>query len=272
MNSTEEANSETIGLDNSKKNDSILALTLLVGAVIIVIFVLYNIWRSRTGQTKDNQRKRSSFTPPHQRADYLEAKNKLDITIPEQRDHLRKLLMKRALHTVPLIMTLQNDGSSIDRLYKKGMLTDDMHFHARELKAFIDQEIEEVSAEADLLAEGWSQAVWQQALQIQRVIQKQIDGKGSSAGEEEEEGEDATGESNEDSASQRAAEAKKAEANAKKREKAKERAKKLAALKDIGMPSAEEVAAELIEQEEKEKAAQGSAGKVGGKGKKTTKK
>lgn len=85
------------------------------------------------------------------------------------RDNLRKLLIKRALKAIPLILSLQNEGQSIDRLYKKGMLTDDMHFRVKELKAFVDQEYQDVQAEANELMEGWGEHVWQQAMQTHVV-------------------------------------------------------------------------------------------------------
>lgn len=88
---------------------------------------------------------------------------------PLVRDNLRKLLTKRALKAIPLILSLQNEGQSIDRLYKKGMLTDDMHFRVKELKAFVDQEYQDVQAEANELMEGWGEHVWQQAMQTHMV-------------------------------------------------------------------------------------------------------
>jgi hypothetical protein len=185
-----------------------------------------------------------------------------------QRDMLKKLLMKRAIQTIPIIMLLQNEGSSIDRLYKKGMLTDDMHFKAKELRTFVDQEVQDVQFEADELAEGWGQVVWQQAMQFHRTIQKQAESKAEEIRSVEDE-------------------KKKAEAA---RRKEKERAKKLAALREarpaeempssstaqasavvrVGVEKSEQPEAQdaskleqqLIEEEEREKS------KAGGKKKK----
>lgn len=69
----------------------------------------------------------SQFTPPPARAAYLEAREKLDPSKPDDMGNLRKMLMGRALQTIPIILNLQNEGSSVDRLYRKGMLTDDLH-------------------------------------------------------------------------------------------------------------------------------------------------
>ena len=77
--------------------------------------------------------------------------------------------MKRAIHAIPILLNLQNEGNSIDRLYKRGMLTDDMHFKVKELKAFVDQEFQEVQVEAEDLVEGWGQHIWPQAMQFHQV-------------------------------------------------------------------------------------------------------
>ncbi len=74
------------------------------------------------------------------------------------------------------MLQLQNEGTSIDRLYKKGMLTDDMHFKMKEIKGFVDQEFQDIKLEADELLEGWGEQIWQQAMQYHQTLQKQIDG------------------------------------------------------------------------------------------------
>ena len=151
-----------------KKDDSVLALAILVVAVIIGIFLLVNYWRS-TKSSRQSIQANSSFTPPPERAAYLEAKERLDISNPTELDELKKLLMKRALKAIPLVLSLQNEGSSIERLYKKGMLTDDMHFKVKELKAFVDSEFQDVQSEAEGLFEGWGQMIWPQAMQFHQV-------------------------------------------------------------------------------------------------------
>lgn len=78
--------------------------------------------------------------------------------------------MRRAIQTIPILLSLQNEGSSIERLYKRGMLTDDMHFKVKELKAFVDQEFQDIQFEADDLVEGWGQHIWPQAMQFHQVF------------------------------------------------------------------------------------------------------
>lgn len=111
----------------------------------------------------------SGFTPPAERTNYIEAKEKADLSKPEDVDRLKKLLMYRAIRTIPILLSLQNDGHSIERLYKKGMLTDDMHFMIKEQKAFVEQEIQDVQQEANELIDTWGDMIWQQAMQFHNV-------------------------------------------------------------------------------------------------------
>jgi hypothetical protein len=113
-----------------------------------------------------------AFSPPPERQAYIEAKEKLDLSQQPQLDELKKLLMKRAMKTIPIVLSLQNEGSSIERLYKKGMLTDDMHFKVKELKSFVDVEFQEIQSEAEELMEGWGNAIWPQAMQFYQVSVK----------------------------------------------------------------------------------------------------
>jgi hypothetical protein len=73
----------------------------------------------------------NEFTPPPARAAYLTASETLDPANPDDMNNLRKLLMSRALQTIPIILNLQTEGTSVDRLYRKGMLTDDLHERVR---------------------------------------------------------------------------------------------------------------------------------------------
>lgn len=85
--------------------------------------------------------------------------------------------MRRTLKTIPFVLQLQSEGSSIERLYKKGMLTDNMHFKVKELKSFIDEEFQEIQFEAESLVQGWGQIIWPQAMQFHQMILKQTEDK-----------------------------------------------------------------------------------------------
>ena len=110
---------------------------------------------------------------------------------------MKKLLMARAMAAIPKILSLQNEGNSIERLYRKGLLTDDMHlnvlfvtwhyfilfilFHllcnssntqvwVKELKAFVEHEIAEVQQEAaEVFEEGFSAHIWPQAMKFHQA-------------------------------------------------------------------------------------------------------
>ena len=187
-----------------KKDDGILAVVILISAIIVVVGVVVYLWRSKKlFPSTDNRSvckilitghnyfigsarklkfvtflslklcswKQNSFSPPPERAAYLAGKEKLDVTKVSDLDELKKLLMRRAIQTIPILLSLQNEGSSIERLYKRGMLTDDMHFKVKELKAFVDQEFQDVQFEADDLVEGWAQHIWPQAMQFHQVCE-----------------------------------------------------------------------------------------------------
>jgi hypothetical protein len=152
-----------------KKDDTFLAIFILVAAVVAVLVVGIYIRNRNFFNSGDSSWKQTSFLPPPERDVYIEAKKRLDPSKISELDELKKLLMKRAINTIPILLKLQNEGSSIERLYKRGMLTDDMHFQVKELKAFVDQEFQDVQFEADELVEGWSQSVWPQAMQFHQV-------------------------------------------------------------------------------------------------------
>lgn len=173
----------------STTNDGTVAIIILVVTVVIVIVVAIYKLKNKSSGT-DNRYylyfmiidlavvniechqfswKQTTFTPPAERAQFIAAKETLDPTKVSDLDELKKLLMRRAIQTIPILLSLQNEGSSIDRLYKRGMLTDDMHFKVKELKAFVDKEFQDVQFEADDLLEGWGQHIWPQAMQFHQV-------------------------------------------------------------------------------------------------------
>ena len=77
--------------------------------------------------------------------------------------------MHRAISTIPYILKLQNEGPAIDRMYKKGLLTDDVHFEIKEMKAFVELEFAEIQQEAEEMLENWGSQIWPQAMQFHKV-------------------------------------------------------------------------------------------------------
>lgn len=152
------------------KNDGYMALSILVATAVLIILSAFFLWRNKKLLgISDSSWKSNSFTPPPEREKYIQAKAQLDLTNPNHVDELKKLLMRRAIQAIPILLNLQNEGNSIERLYKRGMLTDDMHFKVKELKAFVDQEFQDVQVEAEDLVEGWGQNIWPQAMQFHQV-------------------------------------------------------------------------------------------------------
>lgn len=174
MNETSETPEAEVPVEPSY--DGYLAGAILVGALIAAVVGIY-MWKKNKRSGDDRGWQQNSFSPPPERAEYIEAKSKADMTDIQQMDDLKKLLMKRTMKTIPILLSLQSEGSSIERLYKKGMLTDDMHFKVKALKSFVDKEFQDIQMEADELVEGWGPGIWQQAMQFHQMIQKQKQAK-----------------------------------------------------------------------------------------------
>jgi hypothetical protein len=71
------------------------------------------------------------FVPPPARGQYIEARQQFDISNPAHAENLKKLLMGRAVQNIPIVLNLQNEGSSVERMYRKGMITEDLHERVR---------------------------------------------------------------------------------------------------------------------------------------------
>lgn len=119
----------------------------------------------------------AGFKPPQDREKFDTAKSKLNPNKPEDFEELKKILMHRAMNTIPFILSLQNDGQAIESLYKKGILTDEMHDKVNDVKAFCDAEYGSVMNEAEELKEGWGQEIWPQAMHFHQMRMKEMEKK-----------------------------------------------------------------------------------------------
>ncbi len=119
------------------------------------------------------------FVPPQQRQAYIDLKQAnagKDLQKnPEIMQALRKTLMHRAIYQIPLVLDLQTQGPSSDKLYKKGMITDDFHGKYKQMKLYFDEEFPEVAQEANMLTPGWGEAIWQQANQMYQAKKLQTE-------------------------------------------------------------------------------------------------
>lgn len=114
---------------------------------------------------------------------YYKTKATLDVSDPAQLEELKKALMRRAMFTIPMILNLQQQGKSVDRLYGRGMLTDEIMDNVKNLKAFVDAEFPDVQAEADDIIHGWGPAIWQEAMQFHRMVQQHHTAEQNKGGE-----------------------------------------------------------------------------------------
>lgn len=164
-----------------KSDDGTIAIMILVATVICVVvgFVLHRrkqaakksyFRESLKSPSGGAQAQGSGFQEPIEKHTYEDTKATSDLSNPAHVEILKKLLMHRALKVIPMLLNLQNEGQSVDRLYKKGMLTDDMHYKMKEMKTFVDSEVAEVQAEAALLGKGWEQHIWPQAMTFHNVL------------------------------------------------------------------------------------------------------
>jgi hypothetical protein len=110
-----------------------------------------------------------TFVVPKEREVYYSAKESSDLDDPKQLEEVKKLLMRRAMYAIPVVLALQTSMNSVQRLYNKGMLTDDVYDNVKEMKAFCDQEWPDVQMEADDLVEGWGAHIWQEAMRFHQV-------------------------------------------------------------------------------------------------------
>jgi len=147
----------------------LLLIVILIGCVIFAIFY-YKRYKSSDGWNVP-------FRPPAERDLYFTFRKACDFEDDNQFEELKKLLVRRAIATIPIITALQNEGNSIERLYKKGMLTDDMHFKIKEMKAFVDQEVQDIQFEANSLVDDWGNSIWPQAFHFHNLIQQRANDK-----------------------------------------------------------------------------------------------
>lgn len=118
----------------------------------------------------------SELQVPCARGDFYKAREELEArgTEPSQEDlkKLQQLLMKRAIATIPLYYKVHTEYGSTERLYKKGMLTEEVYNQVKALQEFINSEIKTVMEEAEEMLPGWGKAIWPKANEMQMQLEK----------------------------------------------------------------------------------------------------
>jgi len=225
--------------------NEIVVLILGVTAVGLLVFAFY-IYSNRRyyGIGLSSGPRAQTRNLSQERDAYYKVKSSLDISDPAQMEELKKHLMRRAMFTIPMILDLQQQGKSVDRLYGRGMLTDEIMDNVKNVKAFVDAEFPDVQAEADDMIPGWGPAIWQEAMQFHRMVQQRQAGAPPVP---------QAGKGVETGPLKRDAKDKKAAAAERRRKNAASIQLSPAALLKKKEAEAERVAAQLLQDEEKEK-------------------
>mmetsp|Transcript_4951 Transcript_4951/g.7558 ORF Transcript_4951/g.7558 Transcript_4951/m.7558 type:complete len:237 (+) Transcript_4951:78-788(+) len=166
--------SETISKKNNE--DEIIAVILVSTLILLIILGVY-IWINRKKYGFVSQVTKQPAIVPREREIYYKAKAEIPLDDPNRTEELKKLLMRRAMFTIPMVLSLQNSGTSVQRLYNQGMLTDDIYEGVKETKAFVDAEFPEVQMEADELHEGWGAHIWPEAMRFHQMLQQHTEEK-----------------------------------------------------------------------------------------------
>ncbi len=107
------------------------AVYFLRGKRVLYFIFLTQCLRSYLKTLLPIRFKLNPFVPPPARGQYIEARQQFDISNPAHAENLKKLLMGRAVQNIPIVLNLQNEGSSVERMYRKGMITEDLHERVR---------------------------------------------------------------------------------------------------------------------------------------------
>lgn len=239
---------EAVGKEGMSENE-IVVLILGVTVVGLLVFAFY-IYSNRRyyGIGLSSGPRAQNRNLSQERDAYSKAKASLDISDPAQMEELKKHLMRRAMFTIPMILDLQQQGKSVDRLYGRGMLTDEIMDNVKYVKAFVDAEFPDVQAEADDMIPGWGPAIWQEAMQFHKMVQQRQAGAPPAGGAGGPKGRGV-----ESGPLNRDAKDKKAAAAERRRKNAASLQMSPAELMKKKEAEAERVAAQLLQEEEREK-------------------
>ncbi|GKY95614.1 hypothetical protein MPSEU_000522700 [Mayamaea pseudoterrestris] len=85
---------------------------------------------------------------------------------------LAQALMKRAMADIPLVQHIQKESHGMGKLYSKSMCSVNQWRAFQAAEAMVGAEVEQVRAEADELEPGWSEVIWQQAVQYHQMLKQ----------------------------------------------------------------------------------------------------
>ncbi|KAG5185397.1 hypothetical protein JKP88DRAFT_255005 [Tribonema minus] len=79
---------------------------------------------------------------------------------------LQRALFERALVNIPLVMQITHEANQASQLYKRSMISESAWRAIRKAEDTLKAEMDDVSAEADELQQGWGAEIWQQAMHV----------------------------------------------------------------------------------------------------------
>lgn len=83
---------------------------------------------------------------------------------------LAQALMKRCIADIPLVTHIQKESAGMNKLYSQSMCSVKQWKTYQAAEQLISAEVEEVRAEADEVEPGWSQGIWRQAMQYHNML------------------------------------------------------------------------------------------------------
>lgn len=137
---------------------AIVIILVVVGILVYLVRVMYRMYKEANTIP--------SYFPENQaRQDYLDA---LASDPPANDEKLRGLLFKRAVETMVRTKLLQEERPSLLNLCRSGALSETIlkSFQAAEKET--SEEVFEIQADAEMLHEGWSKGILQEAAMLLR--------------------------------------------------------------------------------------------------------
>lgn len=83
---------------------------------------------------------------------------------------LAQALMKRCIADIPLVTHIQKESAGMNKLYSQSMCSVKQWKTYQAAENLVSTEVEEVRAEADEIEPGWSQGIWRQAMQYHNML------------------------------------------------------------------------------------------------------
>lgn len=104
--------------------------------------------------------------------DYSENYEEMKEACQGDADKMKRLLMRRCIADVPVLLWMQNEQRTVQRLYKQSMIGKDTYESFRASMELVQEEEEAVKQEAETLRDDWGEKIWPEAVHLFNLIQK----------------------------------------------------------------------------------------------------